>query len=83
MTKQQQAELVRQCSFEPIYSGPQSARVWTAVNRGPETDVLYALGCVLQDIEERFLLQLNRAVQVQVADAVRKSAAIKKRRTVR
>ena len=42
------------------YSGPMSNPFWTRVNRLERGgDVMYALGCVLQNTEEYVLTQLD------------------------
>ena len=45
------------------YSGDASEKFWARVNalEGEEHAVLYSLGCVLQDLEERVLRQLANA----------------------
>ncbi len=78
MNKRNREELERQCSFQPMYSGDDSERFWSTVRRSPNR-TLYVLGCALQDLEGRVLREVNEAVHLQVAEAIRKSAAKKPR----
>lgn len=82
MTKKNRAELERQCMFEPRYSGEDSARFWSAVNKANDL-TLYTFGCALQDVESLLLAELNEHVRRDVGKAIRASAAKKPRRSTR
>lgn len=47
--------------FKPHYSGKKSREFWDRINshRGIKQDLLYTMGCNLQDIEGRMLARLN------------------------
>ena len=54
---------VRRVVFKTRYSGPASRLFWSNVNsvKGDAAwELMYALGCGLQDLEGRVLFELNR-----------------------
>jgi hypothetical protein len=57
------------------YSGDNSTGFWKRVNKldGEEHAVLYALGCVLQNLEETVLRQLLGAESTTIAKSMTKA----------
>lgn len=57
---------------KPRYSGPRSKAFWRRVNGlgdDVESAVLYALGCELQNLEERVMRRLKNAESMDVIRA--------------
>ena len=56
----------------PHYGGGRSEDFWRRVNQldEPASGIVYALGCVLQDLETRVLRQLSNAEKVQFSAKV-------------
>lgn len=54
--------------FVPRYSGTASTAFWKAINKigGREGELMYALGCALQNIEYSLLHDLNGQKQGKV-----------------
>jgi hypothetical protein len=60
--------------FRPHYSGPASKKFWAHIKNLPDSrhDEMYALGCILQDIEYRVLAGL---ANIESAEKARERGA--------
>ncbi len=74
LTKKER-EMVEACCFEPRYGGDHSRRIWDAVTGAEHHQMLYGMGVILQDIEDRFLALLNQDVRGRAETTIRTQRA--------
>lgn len=66
-TEAQAQSLEHACWFRAAYSGEASEKFWKEL-RSSKNRTLFGLGCILQDVEARVLVEVNQDMSVRIRE---------------